>query len=165
MIKSVLSSLLSSFFPFFSSASMLIHRSYPDRKVQTTKDLAKPWEALKPRRLRPAFPTPSSPKLTCQSGAPTTQPSLRPRIHPRTTQHGSRRSPPRTCHPTSTATTARRLRHRSRGIIPRQQQQCLRLHPHRKRRKRSEAEAQKKRKSKKESKDTGRATSRRRRRR
>src|SRR6266436_2924131 len=104
-------------------------------------------------------------RLTCQSGAPTTQPSLRPRIHPRTTQHGSRRSPPRTCHPTSTATTARRLRHRSRGIIPRQHQQCLRLHPHRKRRKRSEAEAQKKKKRKKESKDTGRATSRRRRRR
>ncbi len=50
---------------------MLIHRSYPDRKVQTTKDLAKPWEALKPRRLRPAFPTPSSPNWTGHSAATT----------------------------------------------------------------------------------------------
>jgi hypothetical protein len=48
---------------------------YPDRKVQTIKDLEKPWAALTPRVLRPAPPalqsTPSSPKWTGHSAATT----------------------------------------------------------------------------------------------
>lgn len=57
---------------------MLIHLSftyYPDRKVQTIKDLEKPWAALTPRVLRPAPPTlpsaRSSPKWTGHSAATT----------------------------------------------------------------------------------------------
>ena len=36
---------------------------YPDRKVQTIKDLEKPWAALTPRRLRPSSPTLVDPKM------------------------------------------------------------------------------------------------------
>jgi hypothetical protein len=43
---------------------------YPDRKVQTTKDLEKPWAALTPRILRPASSTLIDPKF--QHSAATT---------------------------------------------------------------------------------------------
>ena len=51
---------------------MFIRRSffYPDRKVQTIKDLEKPWAALNPRLLRPASTSLIDPKL--QHSAATT---------------------------------------------------------------------------------------------
>jgi len=54
---------------------MLIHCSftYPDRKVQTIKDLEKPWEALTPQVLRPpSSPAPSSSKKWTGHSAATT---------------------------------------------------------------------------------------------
>ena len=69
------------YFPFvldnLPSYAHPLHHLYPDRKVPTTKDLEKPWVALKPRRLLPASsttrvaPKPSSPKWTGHSAATT----------------------------------------------------------------------------------------------
>ena len=60
------------FFSYLAIMHILIHRSftYPDRKVQTIKDLEKPWEALTPR---PASPTPVDRKLK-QPATPSSPP-------------------------------------------------------------------------------------------